>query len=692
MLIFLLGLFFVIILANFLANIFPKIPQAIWQTVLGIVLAMIPSMQNYVTSLDPQWFLPIVIAPLLFYEGQQTTRQYIVENSKEIFQLSFWLAFMCMGALMLFIHYVLGWPFSIALAVAAIVTPTDATALGSIKSNFETPEKLSDDLEMESMFNDATVVVALELSLIWVRTGHISPIEGFLTFIYAAVGGIIFGVLASVVIIFFRNYLLKHHFNDATSQVLIQLLTPILIYIIAEEIGVSAFIAVVMAGIFHHEEQEQTLLMSSQMTNLMTQLWGVLSQILNGIVFGILGVSLVIIFKNIEFLTDLHYYELIGISLCALLLFFVIRTLFYFYTGDDTIDKRFQWQNAIIFGISGVHGSVTLAMALSLPSIGLLDYRDDILVVASFVIVFSFVIPLIVLPFLLPGRKIELTIDEVQEAHQEIVAATIAHIDTLPIDNQTKLNLSRRIHTQTGLSKRTLFSPKELKHITTSLSHDYYLAVQQATVKKQLSPEAVELFNRLKSAQQNNQTSLNVLFSFRRRHREFRSLKLENSPEVTEAKLVKIRQKIKRIDHQLKFIKLPVYHAFLTRRRQKLVIDYEYLSYFKKIIVSDSLKAAFKELKEILKPVTTKFLKDYDYQTENKQKVIALRQLLVLQSSQVDGQLDSKLSENQYLMALLQYELTFIIDNYRNNKYSQALFNQLYDEIISAQSTLLALG
>lgn len=112
----------------------------------------------------------------------------------------------------------------------------------------------------------------------------------------------------------------------------------------------------------------------------------------------------------------------------------------------------------------------------------------------------------------------------------------------------------------------------------------------------------------------------------------------------------------------------------------------------KKIIVSDSLKAAFKELKEILKPVTTKFLKDYDYQTENKQKVIALRQLLVLQSSQVDGQLDSKLSENQYLMALLQYELTFIIDNYRNNKYSQALFNQLYDEIISAQSTLLALG
>lgn len=246
----------------------------------------------------------------------------------------------------------------------------------------------------------------------------------------------------------------------------------------------SAFIAVVMAGIFHHEEQEQTLLMSSQMTNLMTQLWGVLSQILNGIVFGILGVSLVIIFKNIEFLTDLHYYELIGISLCALLLFFVIRTLFYFYTGDDTIDKRFQWQNAIIFGISGVHGSVTLAMALSLPSIGLLDYRDDILVVSSFVIVFSFVIPLIVLPFLLPGRKIELTIDEVQEAHQEIVTATIAHIDTLPIDNQTKLNLSRRIHTQTGLSKRTLFSPKELKQITTSLSHDYYLAVQKATVKK----------------------------------------------------------------------------------------------------------------------------------------------------------------------------------------------------------------
>ncbi|MGX4645634.1 cation:proton antiporter [Holzapfeliella sp. JNUCC 80] len=691
MLIFLMGLFFVIILANFLANLFPKIPQAIWQTLLGIVLAMIPSMQNYVTSLDPQWFLPIIIAPLLFYEGQQTTRKYIIENSKEIFQLSFWLAFMCMAALMLFIHYALGWPFSIALCIAAIVTPTDATALGSIKSNFETPEKLSDDLEMESMFNDATVVVALELSLIWVKTGHINPAEGLLTFAYAALGGIAFGVIASVIIIFFRNYLLKNHFNDSTSQVLIQLLTPILIYILAEEIGVSAFIAVVIAGIFHHEEQEQTLLMSSQMTNLMTQLWDVLSQILNGVVFGILGVSLVIIFKNIEFLTDLHYYELIGVSLCALLIFFVIRTLFYFYTGDDTLDKRFQWKNAIIFGISGVHGSVTLAMALSLPTVGLLDFRNNILVVASFVIVLSFIIPLSVLPFLLPDRKIELTIDEIQEAHREIVQSTITHIDTLPLDNKTKLNLSRRIQTQTGFSKRTLFSPKEFKQITTDLSHDYYLAVQQASVKGQLSPEAIDLFNRLKSAQQNSQTSLNVLFSFRRRKREFKSLQMENSPEITEAKLNKIKDKISRIDKHLKFAKLPIYNNLLLKRRRKLKTDYEYLSYFKKVIVSDSLKSAFTELKDVLKPVTVKFLKDYDYQTEDKQKVMALRQLLVLQSTQVDGQLDSKLSENQHLMALLQYELTVIIDNYRNNKYSQALFNQLYDEIISAQSTLLAL-
>lgn len=77
-----------IIIANFLTQAFPKIPQALWQIVGGILLASLPIVNHYVIMLDPEWFMMLVIAPLLFYEGQHTQAKLISKHFRSIVVLS----------------------------------------------------------------------------------------------------------------------------------------------------------------------------------------------------------------------------------------------------------------------------------------------------------------------------------------------------------------------------------------------------------------------------------------------------------------------------------------------------------------------------------------------------------------------------------------------------------------------------
>jgi CPA1 family monovalent cation:H+ antiporter len=120
-----------IIIANFLTQAFPKIPQALWQIVGGILLAIVPVINHYVIMLNPEWFMMLVIAPLLFYEGQRTQAKLISKHFKSIIELAGILAIVTVVILMTVGHVAIGWALPFSLALAAIVPPTEATALAS---------------------------------------------------------------------------------------------------------------------------------------------------------------------------------------------------------------------------------------------------------------------------------------------------------------------------------------------------------------------------------------------------------------------------------------------------------------------------------------------------------------------------------------------------------------------------------
>lgn len=291
-----LGVIITVIIANFLAQRFEFMPQALWQIFLGVIIAIIPELAKIEIDLNPEWFMVLIIAPLLFYEGQQTKIKIVSKNIKEIVQLAVVLAFITIFCLTFSLKILFGWPIALALALSSIATPTDATALESVKEGLEMPFKSEQALTFESMFNDATGLVALEFAGILASTGKFSAVASIIKFLTVSLGGAVFGIISALIIVRIRQGLLRKQLNDLTGHIMLQILTPLIIYMLAEELHVSGIIAVVIAGIFHREEQDRTLLQSSQMINLVNQFWKLLTDLLNGVVFVILGTTIVKIF------------------------------------------------------------------------------------------------------------------------------------------------------------------------------------------------------------------------------------------------------------------------------------------------------------------------------------------------------------------------------------------------------------
>ena len=72
----------------------------------------------------------------------------------------------------------------------------------------------------------------------------------------------------------------------------IQLLTPLLVYFLAEELALSGILAVVAAGIAQGVERDRLRLTSARMQIISANVWEMIAAVLSGLVFVLLGVSL----------------------------------------------------------------------------------------------------------------------------------------------------------------------------------------------------------------------------------------------------------------------------------------------------------------------------------------------------------------------------------------------------------------
>ena len=388
-------------ISNVVNHFLPVIPVPLIQIALGVIATFVPGLHHI--PLNPELFLLLFIAPLLFNDGKITPRDELWQLRSSILLLALGLVFATVLIAGPFIHGIIpAIPLSAAFALAAILSPTDAVAVGSLSGRVKLPGRIMRLLEGEALMNDASGLVAFNFAIAATVTGHFSLPKAIGSFLVIAVGGIIAGALLGFLVIGIRMQLRRLGMEDVTLHMLIIILTPFIIYWVAEELHVSGILAVVAAGVTHAIERDKMRRASARLRVVSDSTWSVILFSLNGLVFILLGLEIPDVIAEVWKDPAYNNGQVIGYILLITAVLILLRFLWVW-----AVNRHFR--SALLTALSGVRGALTLSAAFSIP-LTLADgspfpERSLILFICSGVILLTLIVASALLPLLTREAK-----------------------------------------------------------------------------------------------------------------------------------------------------------------------------------------------------------------------------------------------------------------------------------------------
>ena len=413
----------VVIISSFIHTFMPKVPLAFIQIALGMLLFITPIPVEF--NFDSELFMVALIAPLLFVEGVNVSRVHLRKYIKPVMMMALGLVITTVIGVGFFIHWI--WPelpTGAAFAIAAILCPTDAVAVQAITNGKVLPKGAMTILEGESLLNDAAGIISFKIAVGALVTGTFSIMESVEQFLVASLGGAIVGLLIGMALVRFRLTLMRRGIENINMFTFIQLLTPFVTYLVAELFHASGIIAAVVAGLVHGFERDRIAQTRTRLQMSYNHTWNILGYVLNGFVFSILGFLVPEVVINIIKNEPHNLLFLIVITVLVALAVYLFRFLWvyvlypYFYLAVSPFQKMISQDDdgnnttekppkrslyALIMTLCGVHGTISLAIALTLPYYladhHAFDYRNDLLFIASGMVIISLVAAQLLLPF-----------------------------------------------------------------------------------------------------------------------------------------------------------------------------------------------------------------------------------------------------------------------------------------------------
>src|SRR5213595_1175394 len=260
------------------------LPYPIVLVLGGLALGFVPRLPAI--NLNPDIVFYFILPALIYPAALFTSWRDFRRNLRTILLLAIGLVLATMLVVAWIAHSVVpALPWAAAFALGAIVSPPDAVAATSVLTRLSAPHRIEAILEGESLVNDATALVALQFAVVALMTGSFSLENAALRFVWAAIGGVVFGLLVGWVMRWVQRQL-----DDPPVQITISLLTPFLAYLPAERLHVSGVLATVAAGIYLG--WHSPLMIGARTRLQASAFWEMISFLLNGFVFITIGLQL----------------------------------------------------------------------------------------------------------------------------------------------------------------------------------------------------------------------------------------------------------------------------------------------------------------------------------------------------------------------------------------------------------------
>jgi monovalent cation/hydrogen antiporter len=369
----------------------------------GLALGFVPGLPRI--HLESELVLLVFLPPLLFEAAVATPVRDLKTDVWPIARLAVVLVLLTMAAVAFVGHFVIGLDWAPALVLGAILGPTDAIAATSIFGRIPIPRRIVAIVEGESLFNDATALVAYR-TFVFAATGAASfaLVDAVAGFAAAVVGGVAIGVLVGIAGVALLRWL-----DDAPVEVLVSLVLPFAAYLPADNLGFSGVLAAVAAGLIVGSRLSTILTPNSRTLWLST--WKMVGFVLNGFAFVLVGLELPEILGGLGGRS-----AALIVGLVVLVSVVVVATRFVYLEVASRlangprrqiarVSPRLAGRLVTVVSWAGMRGAVSLAAALALP--GDFPERNLILLLTFAVIVVTLVGQGLTLPLVVRWAQVD---------------------------------------------------------------------------------------------------------------------------------------------------------------------------------------------------------------------------------------------------------------------------------------------
>lgn len=402
------------------SQVLPRVSLPLVQIALGAAVGCLVTADPTQVFRDPELFLVLFIAPLLFEESRHADKQALLAAWAPVASLAIGLVIATTLACGLALHLAVpAIPLAAAFALGAALGPTDAAAVAAMGADVTLTRRQKSLLSGEALFNDASGVVCFEFAVAAAATGEFSATHAAATFAADFFGGIIVGLALGALITLVVAKVRDLGLETPTEHVLFEVLTPFVTFLAAEELGASGILAVVAAGLLMRFSPRGLTVEASRHALASESVWELLTLAINGTLFVLLGMKLPSTLGpvwRVSHGADAAW--ICGLVLLATAIVVGIRLAWVLvlekihrgrhadeYAGTGTAALV---RSALVTCLSGPKGAVTLSIMLTLPYLtadgSAFPQRSLLIFVASGVIVLTLLLANFIVPALAPAE------------------------------------------------------------------------------------------------------------------------------------------------------------------------------------------------------------------------------------------------------------------------------------------------
>jgi CPA1 family monovalent cation:H+ antiporter len=455
---------------------FRQIPYTLLLVIVGLGLAVV---DVRLVVLSPALILSIFLPPLLFEAAWNLKWSDLQKDFVPICLFAVFGVIISIVGVAIGLNQLVGTSLTTALLIGASLSATDPVSVTALFRELGVGTRLVTLMEGESLFNDGMAVVAFGV-LVALPLGNTTL--GFQPILLQFLQVVGIGVAVGCLMGFAISYLTQRFDLPLVEQSL-TLVSAYGTYLITEDLGGSGVIGVVTTGLILGNFGSR-IGMNPRTRIIVSEFWEFLAFFVNSIVFLLIG-------DQIRFASLGENLQIIALTVAAMILMRAIALFVLSQLSGMITHSEISLPEQTILWWGGLRGSVSIALALSVPTI--LPDREIIIATVFGVVLFTLLVQGLTIKPLL--EKLNLMGDApLHEHYLQLVARNVAlervlqhlqiekrpGIDSEFIRYQTKL-ISGEIE-QVQIQIETLHNEyPNLQNFTTEQFRDELLAIEADT-------------------------------------------------------------------------------------------------------------------------------------------------------------------------------------------------------------------